>query len=74
MPEPESYTYVSSPAGTMSCIIRASDNASIPLSLSNMDYQAFLAWIAAGNAAPAGWTGPTNPMESPPTEQAQPPA
>lgn len=33
----------------------------IPCVLDNMDYQSFLAWIAAGNPAPAGWSGPTNP-------------
>lgn len=41
-------------------IIRASDGAFIPLELGNTDYQAFLAWVAEGNAAPEGWTGPKN--------------
>lgn len=29
--------------------------------LSNDAYQDFLTWIAAGNPAPSGWTGPKNP-------------
>lgn len=41
-------------------LIRSTDNASIPCDLENMDYQAFLAWVTEGNAAPEGWTGPTN--------------
>ena len=35
--------------------------AAIPCDLENADYQVFLAWVAAGNTAPEGWTGPTNP-------------
>ena len=30
-------------------IIRTTDNASIPLDEKNMDYQAYLAWVAEGN-------------------------
>ena len=30
-------------------IIRTTDNASIPLDEENMDYQAYLAWVAEGN-------------------------
>jgi hypothetical protein len=44
-------------------VIRSTDGAFVPCVLANMDYQAFLAWIAAGNTAPSGWTGPTNPTE-----------
>lgn len=42
-------------------IQRDSDLAMIPLDLDNADYQQFLTWIAAGNPAPSGWTGPKNP-------------
>lgn len=63
----DSYTYATSPGGLS--FLKRSDNATIPLDLANQDYQAFLTWIAEGNAAPAGWTGPTNPTSSsPPTE------
>lgn len=33
----------------------------IPCDLANRDYQEFLLWLADGNPAPEGWTGPTNP-------------
>lgn len=55
-----SYTYQEEASGVVGVILRAPDNAFIPLDLANMDYQAFLAWMAEGNAAPQGWTGPTN--------------
>jgi hypothetical protein len=32
----------------VACIIRLSDNASIPLSLDNTDYQAYLKWLEDG--------------------------
>lgn len=41
-------------------LTRSIDNAAIPCDLTNMDYQAFLDWLAAGNTAPSGWSGPTN--------------
>lgn len=57
-----SYTY-SAPwiEGGVPMLVRSTDGAFIPCDLANMDYQAFLAWIAAGNAPPDGWTGPSNP-------------
>jgi hypothetical protein len=33
----------------VSCIIRLSDGANIPLSDDNTDYQAYLAWVEQGN-------------------------
>jgi hypothetical protein len=56
------YSYNAPPIpGMTGTLMRASDGAFIPCDLGNMDYQAFLAWIAAENTAPSGWTGPTNP-------------
>lgn len=40
--------------------LQREDGAIIPLDLDNMDYQAFLAEIAAGAPAPEGWSGPKN--------------
>lgn len=42
-----------------STIVRVSDGACIPFDPANIDYQAFLAWIAEGNA-------PLPPDEPPP--------
>lgn len=35
--------------GNLVAVQRTSDNASIPLDEGNMDYQAYMAWVAAGN-------------------------
>lgn len=61
MADTVSYTYHPStipwfPAG----VVRSTDEAWVPCDLGNVDYQAFLAWMAEGNPAPSGWTGPTN--------------
>lgn len=53
-----SYRFLAFEPGTG--VLVRSDGAFIPLDLHNMDYQAFLAWMAEGNPAPEGWTGPTN--------------
>lgn len=57
------YTYLSYvPVGPMvvTALVVRSDGAFIPCVTTNNDYQAFLAWVKAGNTAPAGWTGPTS--------------
>lgn len=61
MSETFTYTYVAAAIPGLPSFIQRSDGMTIPLHLDNMDYQSFLAWIAAGNAPPEGWTGPTNP-------------
>lgn len=55
----ETYTLFQLP-GWPAMLKRGSDGAFIPLDLANRDYQAFLTWLGEGNAAPEGWTGPTN--------------
>lgn len=56
-----SYTYIpAQPPGTNPGMLLRSDGAYIPLDPGNNDYQAFLAWLAAGNAPPQGWVAPQN--------------
>lgn len=48
------YRTVAYPGGTLTCVVRLSDNAAIPLDRDNADYKAVLAWVALGNTiAPA---------------------
>lgn len=61
MGETNMYTYIAPPMGGAGTLQRSADGAFIPCHLGNMDYQTFLAWIAAGNTPPEGWTGPENP-------------
>lgn len=57
----ETYTYIPPPpVPGFSGSIQKGANTFIPLNLENADYQAFLAWMAEGNPAPEGWSGPTN--------------
>jgi hypothetical protein len=35
--------------GIEDAVLRISDNAIIPMNLDNIDYQAYLAWVAEGN-------------------------
>ena len=42
-------------------VIRKADNALIPFDPSNLDYQKYLEWVAAGNTADAADTPPSPP-------------
>jgi hypothetical protein len=35
--------------GVQTCVVRLSDNAAIPFDPQNVDYVAYLAWLAEGN-------------------------
>lgn len=37
------------PSTEMTCVIRLSDKAAIPINPDNTDYQQYLAWVAEGN-------------------------
>jgi len=39
----------STPMGSATCVKRLSDNAFIPMSEGNADYQQYLAWLVEGN-------------------------
>lgn len=42
------YKLVNTPSGGQ-IVVRLSDNANIPMTADNTDYQAYLAWVAEGN-------------------------
>jgi hypothetical protein len=43
------YKLVNDRFNNLACILRTSDNASIPTDQDNTDYQAYLAWLDEGN-------------------------
>jgi len=43
------YKLVNDRFNNLACILRTSDNASIPTDPDNTDYQAYLKWLAEGN-------------------------
>jgi len=47
------YKLVKNPAGDVDTILRKNDNAWIPKSLTNTDYQEYLKWVDEGNTAEA---------------------
>jgi hypothetical protein len=43
------YKLINDRFGNLACILRTSDNASIPTDPANTDYQKYLEWVAEGN-------------------------
>ena len=47
------YKLIKDRFGDLACILRTSDNASIPTEPANTDYQEYLKWVAEGNTPEA---------------------
>lgn len=58
------YRTLAVPGGGVTCVIRLTDGASIPLDPANNDYRAVLDWVALGNVI-----APADP-DPPPTQEA----
>ena len=43
------YKLINDRFGNAACVVRTSDNASIPFDPDNTDYQAYLKWLDEGN-------------------------
>ena len=44
------YKLINNPLGAINVVLRIADNTSIPFDPANTDYQAYLQWLAEGNA------------------------